>query len=401
VLIVRWSPVIRLVLAATLAGCTTGASPVSDAPGTPPWDFPAPAATSPPHWSGLTPTPIVTAPFSGVGNQFVFAVTADGDGFVAVGEDLRFGGPVNGTVWTSPDGRSWTRLGVAQNDLADSEIDLLATNGTRLVALGGARAGDASGGGPERIVWVSDGGASWRRLSSGPPPFEGVFVTGVVGGPAGFVAWGADGLRAAIFHSDDGTVWTRVATGPSLESAEVTDVKPYRGGFVAVGAHIPASPPRSPRIVGGPDLSTAAAWWSPDGRSWAAASTEAGPGLRSLDVGAAGLLAMGGSSCGGCVGPGIVWQSDDGRHWRRIGADATTSPAYASDGARIVRFDPQGTGDVSSSTDGITWQPVANVGRVDYYGLTVGRRGLVLTQSIAKGGPPDEVDGGMWYWAAH
>ena len=343
----------------------------------------------------------MTAPFGGIGDQFVFAATAYGEGFVAVGEDLRFGGPVDGAVWTSPDGRTWTRLGVKQNDLADSELDLLATNGTRLVALGGARASADAGEGPQPIIWVSDDGASWRRLSSDPPPFEGVSVVGVVGGPGEFVAWGADGPRGAIFHSDDGIAWARVTIAPSLEEPAIGDVKPYRGGFVAVGAHFAPKPPGSPLIVAGPDLSTAAAWWSPDGRSWAAAAIDAGPGLRSLDVGAAGLLAVGGSGCGGCIGPGILWRSDDGRHWRRIGSDVITSPAYASDGARIIRFDQQGTGDVASSTDGSAWQTVANLGRLDNYGFIVGRSGILFQESIQRGGPPDEVDGGMLFVAAH
>jgi hypothetical protein len=348
----------------------------------------------------LTPTALVTAPFSGVGNQFVFAVAAYGDGFVAVGEDLQFDGPVNGRIWTSPDGMTWTSLGMAANDLADSEVDLVATNGTRLVPLGGARAGDAAGEGPDRIIWVSDDGASWRRLSGGPTPFEGIFVSGVVGGPAGFVAWGADGARAALFHSDDGTAWTRVATDPTFDAAEVRDIKPYRGGFVAVGAHRPAPPPGSPLVARGPDTSTAVAWWSADGRSWEAATTDPGPGLGSLDIGAAGLLALGGSGCGGCIGPGIVWRSDDGRHWRRIGSDVATSPTYASDGVRIIRFDQQGTGDVSSSTDGSTWQTVANLGRMANYGFTVGTHGILFEDSIPRGGPPDEVDGGMLFVAA-
>ncbi len=400
VLSVRSSGVVAFVLAAALAGCRAGIPPASEVPAPQASDFPDPAPTPPPQWSVLTPTALVTAPFSGVGNQFVFAVVAHGDGFVAVGEDLQFDGPVNGRIWTSPDGTRWTKLGVAQNDLADAEVDLVATTGTRLVALGGARASDAAGEGPDRIIWVSDDGATWRRLSSGQPPFEGIFVRGVVGGPTGFVAWGADGTQGAIFHSQDRIAWARAATDPSLDGAEVREVEPYRGGFVAVGAHRPAPPPGAPLIVGGPDTSTAAAWWSPDGRSWQAAGTDAGPGLGSLEVGAAGLFALGGSGCGGCVGPGIVWRSDDGRHWRRIGSDVGTSPAYASDGARVIRFDQQGTGDVSSSTDGSTWQTVANLGRLANYGYTVGTHGILFEDSIPRGGPPDEVDGGMLFVAA-
>jgi hypothetical protein len=400
VLYVRRSGVVAVVLAAALAACHAGTPPASDSPASPAPDFSGPAATPPPAWSLLTPTAMVTAPFSGVGNQFVFDVAAYGDGFVAVGEDLQFDGPVNSRIWTSPDGMTWTSLGMAANDLADAEVDLVATNGTRLVAVGGARAGDATGEGLARIIWVSDDAASWRRLSSGQPPFDGIFVSGVVGGPAGFIAWGADGTRAAIFHSEDGTAWTRTAPDPSFDGAEVRDIKSYRGGFVAIGAHRPTPPPGSPLMVGGPDTSTAAAWWSADGLSWQAADTDPGPGLGSLDVGASGLFALGGSGCGGCVGPGIVWRSDDGRHWRRIGSDVVASPAYASDGARIIRFDQQGSGDVSSSTDGSTWRTVANLGRVANHGFTVGRRGILFEESIAKGGPPDEVDGGMLFVAA-
>jgi len=339
----------------------------------------------------------VTVPFSGVGNQYAFATTAYGDGFVAVGEDLQFNGPVNGAIWYSPDGLNWMRLGQAKNDLGNAAIDLVATNGTRLVALGGVRVGDIGAGRPDETIWVSDDGSSWRRLAIEPAPFEGAFISGVVGGPSGFIAWGVGQGRAAIFHSDDGVDWAPVSTDSSFADAEVRDVKPYRGGFVAVGGHLP---PDAPPSVGGPDLATAAAWWSPDGVAWEAATTEAGHRLQSVDVGAAGLLALGGGGCGGCISPKTLWHSDDGRSWRRVGDDVPDFPGYASDGARIIRFEWQSTGDVFTSTDGTAWDHVARPGRMSPYGLVVGARGLLVVDSIAKGEAPDEVDGGMRFLAA-
>jgi hypothetical protein len=323
------------------------------------------------------------------------------DGFVAVGEDLRFDGPVNGAIWTSPNGVDWARLSVGENDLADAEVDLVATDGKRLVAIGGARAGDRVGASAQRTVWVSDDSVRWRRVPADPARFDGVFIRGVAGGPAGFVAWGADGTRAVTFHSNDGTTWLRTAMNEAFLAAEIVAVTAYRGGFVAIGMHRPEPAPGSALMVGGPDASTAAAWWSPDGRSWSASDTDAGAGLHTLEVGATGLLALGGSGCGGCVGPGIVWRSDDGRHWRRVGPDVVfSSPAYASDGARIIRYDRHHAGEVSSTTDGTTWQRVAVLGDVGYDGLVVGRHGILFLESIQKGGSRDEVDGGVLYVAA-
>ena len=411
------SSVAVLLLAAGMTGCHPGAASVSEIPsseasGPPgqtaspplasskPAPTPGPTASPPPAWSKLTPTPLVTAPFSGVGNQFLFAAAPYGDGFVAVGEDLRFDGPVNGAVWTSPNGVDWARLGVAENDLADAEVDLVATDGMRLVAIGGARAGDRVGEGLDRMVWVSDDSVSWHRVSDGKQLFDGVFIRGVAGGPAGFVAWGAEGTRAVVFHSDDGTTWQRTANNAALLAAEVSAVTAYRGGFVAIGMHRPEPAAGSVLIVGGPDTSTAAAWWSPDGRSWSASDIDAGSGLHTLEVGATGLLALGGSGCGGCIGPGIVWRSDDGRKWRRVGADALVSPSYASDGARIIRYDRRHAGEVSSTADGTTWQRVADLGDIGYDGFVVGRHGILFLESIQKGGSRDEVDGGVLYVAA-
>jgi hypothetical protein len=78
----------------------SGASPAASVPAEPtPSDFPALAATAPAAWTSLTPTAVVTTPFSGVGSQYVMDVVAYRDGFVAVGEDFQSDSHVDGGMW--------------------------------------------------------------------------------------------------------------------------------------------------------------------------------------------------------------------------------------------------------------------------------------------------------------
>jgi len=377
--------------ATTLAACRSSADSTVDASAT---GFPASAPPALPAWTRLDPTNPVTIPFSGIGNQYVFDVTAYGAGFVGVGEDLQFDGPLNGGIWTSADGLAWGRLGVAENDLANAEVDLVAARGKRLVAIGNVRHGDAAPTDAARIVWSSDDGSTWQRVGAASP-FGGASISGVAGGSSRFIAWGSEGRSAEVFTSADGVAWDRAPAPASFADAQIAAVGAYRGGFVAVGAHVPPTQP-----IGGPNQTTAAAWWSPDGLGWFPGATDPGPGIGSLEVGALGLLAVGGSECGGCVAPSILWRSTDGHQWSRVGDDLLPSPAYASDGNRIVRYDWQAVGAVSTSADGHVWVQAGRPGAVDLYGLSVGERGLLVLTSITKGGPPDEVDGAVWYLVA-
>jgi len=372
-------------------------------PSTAPSPSPVPPLAEPPRWTSLTPNPIVTKPFSGIGNQFIFAIVAYGNGFVAVGEDFQFDGstdgPVTGAIWSSPDAIAWSRIDPVSADLTDVMIEHVATDGRRLVAIGTARPPGALLNDPTRIVWVSDDGRTWRRITS-PPPFE-RDISGIAGGPAGFVAWTGAGDTSSFYRSDDGTTWERVSDGGQPDGI-VNAVAPYRGGFIAVGAHIPPRAPGASLTAGGPDDSKAAAWWSNDGRTWAPGKPDDGAGLYGLFVGSDGIIALGGSGCGGCVGPAILWHSDDGRSWRLIGPDVGTMPTYGSDGARIVRYDQHAGGLVSTSPDGIRWDLVP--GHLDAdatYGFVVGPSGLLILESLPRSGARDQVDGGVLFVAAH
>jgi hypothetical protein len=291
-----------------LGGCTVASSPLQSKPissehassqSTIVADFPAPPPSQPPRWSALTPGSPFTTLFGGPGAPGITATVPYGDGFVAVGLDSRLDGPVNGAIWSSPDGTTWTRVGVAEADLANVKLDMVATDGRRLIALGRPSASDNAHEGLDLILWLSDDGTDWRRPADPQSPFGSAAIRGIVGGPSGFVAWGEDGGKAALFHSADGESWERLLTGTLFHGAGIGSVKPYRGGFVAVGGR--SAPGTDPNVltIGGPDLSTAAAWWSPDGRTWYAAETETGHGLGSVEVGADGLLSVGSSGHGG------------------------------------------------------------------------------------------------------
>jgi len=379
-----------------LVAACAGSAPSASSPAEPtPSDFPPPAASAPLPWTSLTPTPVVTKPFSGIGSQYAKDVVAHRDGFVAVGEDFQSDSHVDGAIWVTPDGTTWHRLDTTRNDLAGAVLDHVATDGTKLVALGHERTGPG-GDEQDRLAWVSDDAEHWRRVGLGQS-FGGTFgVAGVSGGPSGFVAWGNPTTNAEAWHSSDGVHWDEATAPRSFASATITRVRSFRGGFVAVGAHV-VPPPNGQLGPGGPDTSTAMGWWSPDGMAWATADSAAGPGMQDVEVGSGGLLGLGNSGCGGCVSPRQLWRSSDGRSWQRIGTDLQYSPAYDSDGARIVRYDWQESGDLAWSTDGTSWTTIGHLERPEMYGFTIGTHGLLIMESIAKGGTGDEVDAAMWF----
>jgi hypothetical protein len=403
---------LAVVIGVSVAGCVT-ALPESPGPSSPGSSSTPPASASPGSSSSAGTGPTSTAntsdeppvvarvelrpeaiePFSGIGNQYVFDGVAVGDGFVVAGEDLQFAGAgtVDGAIWTSPDGARWTRVDTASNDLDEAEIDHLAIANGVLDAIGGAR---PAGGGPvpaPALMWRSTDGRRWTRVDVANSPLAPVHLTGLTGGAGGFVAWGLDGLTAVLYQSADGQTWRKVSDDATFSGFEIMGAAAVGSGFVAVGGR------RGPETnqAGGPDTSTAAAWWSADGAVWLPAVADGGHRLAGLAVGSSGMLAFSGGDCGGCIAPRTVWHSDDGRAWRELGPDVAGWPSYASDGRRIVRFGWQSGGEVTISSDGSAWQVLGTVGSVSSYGLVLGQGGLLVIDSISRGGPPDEVDGGV------
>jgi len=153
--------------------------------------------------------------FGGDGDQGMYAVAGGGPGYVAVGWDAS-GDDLDGAVWTSPNGASWTR--VEQDEAAlggagDQGMYAVAAGGPGLVAVGW----EGPAGESDAAVWTSPDGLAWTRVGREDDAFAGegaqAMYAVAAGGP-GFVAVGdsqANGdSDAAVWVSTDGVTWARL-----------------------------------------------------------------------------------------------------------------------------------------------------------------------------------------------
>jgi hypothetical protein len=143
----------------------------------------------------------------------------------------------------------------------------------------------------------------------------------VTRGPAGFVAVGVDGDRAAVWMSEDGLTWRRVSPDQAAFVGEgnlgMSDVVAVESGYVAVGTES--------IVTEGDAERRAVAWVSPNGTDWIrVAHDPAVFGDYSEDLvmsavaaGPEGIVAVG-SSGRDAEMRGAVWSSSDGTAWSRV-----------------------------------------------------------------------------------
>lgn len=153
------------------------------------------------------------------------AVVAGGPGFVAVGTDQEVGG-VSGVVATSIDGFSWTET--MPGAMTGATIGGLAAGPARLVAVGQVAGQPA--------VWTSSDGRTWTRISS--PPTGGT-LTDVAQVDANWIAVGRGAGRAMAWTSSDGTAWRPVPAGAGLDGSTVDRIEAVGSEFVALGQSTP------------------------------------------------------------------------------------------------------------------------------------------------------------------
>jgi hypothetical protein len=172
-------------------------------------------------------------------------VARGGPGFVAVG-----GAPdrpattqvaQHAVVWTSTDGRAWSRgpdasvyHAPAGTDQAFGDsMSSVASDGTHLVAVGTvATQGDVG----SALAWVSTDGRTWQRGTASDFLNGQLFNVAVVtGGFIGTGPSGTDSCLGGIWFSADATSWTCIATDASI------------GGFAAYAA---AASPTTMVVVG-------------------------------------------------------------------------------------------------------------------------------------------------------
>jgi hypothetical protein len=288
------------------------------------------------------------AVFGGEDASELRSVTVGGPGLVAVGlvhpvvDDVADGSivqqPADAAVWTSVDGRNWSRVSHDEEVFGgegDQVMSDVIVGGSGLLAVGHDHRGgydlerdvwDEVG---SAAVWTSVDGITWSRIPHDEAIFGGEFVQGMssvtVGGP-GLVAVGDDGFWhdgkwgqiqgyedatrvAAVWTSVDGLTWSRVGHDEEVLGGEgnqwMEDVMAAGAGVVAVGG----------------DWSTAghraAVWTSDDGVTWsrvphdeAVFGGEFDQVMRSVTPTELGLVAVGGGDL-----YASVWTSVDGITW--------------------------------------------------------------------------------------
>jgi len=277
--------------------------------------------------------------FGGPRNQEMNAVAAGGPGLVAIGYDASPGAGSHAAVWVSADGLSWQRIpgGDAVFGGAQTvEMAGVVAGGPGLVAVGGL----TSVGGYDAAVWTSSDGTVWQRLVHDVEVMGGQgsqVMADVVAFGERLVAVGADGpadaQHAAIWVSADSLVWERVPHRP-----EIFTEPGMTGGMAAVAVGGPGLV-----AVGHFDDGEsghgghAAVWTSRDGVHWERiidAGEEFGgrgaPKMVGVMGTASGLVAVG--STHEDVSTAAAWISPNGTSWHRMPHDTEAFGGADPDG---------------------------------------------------------------------
>jgi len=233
------------------------------------------------------------------------AVAARDARLVAVG--LGIGGLTNdfgGAAWISTDGRTWSPV-AASVSLLRAPLLAVTAGGPGFVAVGGI---DGA------VAMTSPDGTTWL-LHDLVDRLGNIQLRDVAAGPGGrLVAVGSVTEGAAVAVSDDGVSWSLVPCQPVLEGAALETVVGTPDGFVAAGH----------RSVG--QLAVMSIWVSADGMTWSL--VEIPEDVEGQPTGMAltplGLIA---------VGYGGIWvgpSNGAGSHELRTGGECSADPAATS-----------------------------------------------------------------------
>lgn len=151
------------------------------------------------------------------------AITWDGSRFIAVGGDYNYDAEVWGsTIYTSPDGTSWTQKYIGTTD--EVFLQAVAGNGQSIVAVGDAG-----------TVLTSTNTTTWTKVSITGAPTT---ISGIAYGGGTYVITGYSGSNGSpkVFTSTDGLTWTDRSSGLSLlVGADVRKIAWLNDRFVASG----------------------------------------------------------------------------------------------------------------------------------------------------------------------
>jgi hypothetical protein len=246
---------------------------------------------------------------------------------VAAGGSTVVAGGTDGTLFSSPDGKSWTSRRAALNDSTHS----MAYGNSTFVSVGSPGAATSLGG--YRLLTSTDG-ITWTQV--GPSGSMGSLSSVVYTSGEGFVAVGSDGSGSTptglVVSSPDGVTWTQDVDA-SVPTAGLSAVTYGDGLFVA----------------GGPQGSL---YTSPDGTVWTPQSSPDPNADFSLLAFGNGLFVAVDTLSGGDTAT-----SPDGVHWTLHVLSSLLVPVGETGGETDLAF---GEGELmtstqQTSTDGVTW----------------------------------------------
>jgi hypothetical protein len=250
-----------------------------------------------------------TRTFTDPNDGFIRAAAVGEHGIVAVGETSTESGEVTATVWTSPDGTSWTRGELPGGQQAYD----VASGGPGYVAVGSVDRVEGNGIYADAVVWTSTDGSVWSRIEDDADLFTNAWVTTVMTTPDGLAAFG---LTPVSFEVDeDGVRWYEHTLG---------------------------------------------VWTSPDGVEW----TQQDVGdLGDLDGGVWWAAVLDAVSAGDSIlvaAENGLWLSTDLTEWRQVASVGARSVTHTgSSSFAALQFDLDGV-PILQSDDAASWVPIAD-----------------------------------------
>jgi serine/threonine-protein kinase len=204
-------------------------------------------------------SPVVDDDLVGVGGQHIWAVHGFEGRLIAVGFDYGTDGSYDAAIWTSEDGRDWSRLDPAMFEETGHQLIQAIVGGTRglpLVAVGCADdldRCDLAGQDSDAAVWTSDDGEEWAKVDLAGESLVGPGVqrmNAVSRRGDTFIAVGthtgaAGDLDGAVWTSLDGLSWAlqrqpsfKVVALGGADDQSIRALTPFHGkglSLVAVG----------------------------------------------------------------------------------------------------------------------------------------------------------------------
>jgi hypothetical protein len=232
--------------------------------------------------SGVTtPRPLVVTSADGVtwqplgsltaftgADATLMGVTATQNGYVVVGRQVD-GSRNRAAIWWSTDLRNWVSGGNGglAGSLPSSTAYAVAATPAGFVAVGSH--------GACHTIWTSPDGRSWsaydvlRPSGTSYASLREVTVNGTQVVAAGYAITKDGDVPIAVVSADEGRHWHQIVLSAPGSLGSVLALSAAGHGFVAAGSAGPAAAPR------------AVTWSSPDGHSWSAA-TPAGGGASQI-----------------------------------------------------------------------------------------------------------------------